>query len=130
MTTKEKLQNALDALWLIETGTWDNSKNIKIYAGKIRSALTTPRTEPVEETVYSVVFTEGHFHVFKTRSDADSSAAYGKGIVFEHVIKHQRPIPEPKTWEGIAEHSNRANCALVNVPSSWIGKKVIVEVCE
>lgn len=131
MTTKDKLKNALDALWLIETGSWDDSNNIKIYAGKIRSTLTAPRTKTVEVKRWEIRNVPTHW--FKEKGDA-IGFCNRTAIPHSHIIEltgtYQRPIPEPETWEGKVDTDRHWDTCIRGVPKEWIGKKVIVEVCE
>ena len=121
MTTKEKLEKALEALGLIETSTWSNMKNIKLFAGKIYAEITTPRTETVKVKRWVNVYPDGTLGgtLYDRKADALNSRDKQRGIPDQKkiTIKVTRPIPKHETWEG-------------KVPSSFKGKKIIVEVCE
>lgn len=47
MTTKEKLQNALEALGFIAAGKCETVGSDEMYAATVHANLTTPRTEEV-----------------------------------------------------------------------------------
>lgn len=123
MTTKDKLKNALDALWLIETGSWDDSNNIKIYAGKIRSTLTATRTKTVEVKRW--------LHKYKVNLYSDIEPIHNLEDWVELTGTYQQPIPEPEMLEGyVLESIGKGSGIITEVPYSWIGRRVIVEVCK
>ena len=120
MTTKEKLKNALDALWLIETGSWDDSNNIKIYAGKIRSTLTAPRTKTVEVKRW--------LHKYKVNLYSDIEPIHNLEDWVELTGTDTLLIPEPEVWEGKVDTDRHWNTCIRGVPKEWIGRRVVVEV--
>ena len=123
MTTKEKLEKALEALKHIELHTI-KCESVHKIASEIYKELTTPRTEPVE---------------YKADSQSPNSVWYvdEKGTTVrppkdaEIIIRFERPIPKPETWEGEVIDEGflgfdvRVRC---DHKPGLLGKKVIVEV--
>lgn len=131
MTTKEKLEKALDALGLIETSTWSDMKSIKMFAGRIYAELTTPRTETVEVRRYEQRDSGGKTRFLSLFPINLNAHEKGRGdYVIELIGTDTRPIPEPGTWEGKVFCSHKDGGWLKGLPNEWIGKRVIVEVCE
>lgn len=99
MTTKEKLEKALEALKKIADNrpeSWES-----VYAAKVYAKLTTPRTEPVEVKMWKRRDC-GHAWDYMPRICPYASEDYccnGKNFI-ELTGTYQRPIPEPETWEG------------------------------
>lgn len=136
MTTKEKLKKALEVLKFIADGGCEYVGDGERYAADIYSDLTTPRTEEVEVKRWVNVYPDGTLGdtLYDRKADALNGMDRQRGIPeqAEITIKITRPIPEPETWEGIV--LKRVNGfgqtfgALPELPSSWIGHRVVVEV--
>lgn len=126
MTTKEKLEKALEALKYIANGRCEIVGSAAMYAANVHANLTTPRTEPVEVKRWLVKYGSKE-ECLDHQPDFDESAGCE---IIELTGTYQRPIPEPETWKGEVDPDHHWDTFIRGVPREWIGKKVIVEVCE
>lgn len=55
---------------------------------------------------------------------------YAAKVYKELTGSYTRPIHEPETWEGEVIALSPDCNAVCGFPPSWVGKRVIVEVCE
>lgn len=121
MTTKEKLEKALEALRRIKDNEVKNMF-LDTYAAEVYEELTTPRTEPVEVKRW--------LHKYKVNLYSDIEPIHNLEDWIELAGTYTRPIPEPETWERKVFYSLKDGGWLKGLPNEWIGKRVIVEVCE
>jgi len=120
MTTKEKLDKALEALKHIELHTLKGESVHKI-ASEIYKELTTPRTETVEVKRW--------LHKYKVNLYSDIEPIHNLEDWVELAGRYSRPVPEPETWEGeVLESIGKGYGIITEVPYSWIGRRVVVEV--
>ena len=119
MTTKERLEKALEALKHIGEIP---GKDFSIFASTIHKQLTTPRTEPVEVKRW--------LHKYKVNLYSDIEPIHNLEDWVELAGTYQRLIPEPEMWEGEVDTDRHWDTCIRGVPKEWIGERVIVEVCE
>jgi len=128
MTTKEKLEKALAALKEIADTEIEFPG---AYAADVYEELTTPLTEEVEVKRWEIRNVPAYW--FKERGDAIgfcNRTATPHSHIIELTGSYQRPIPEPEVWEGEVLCGHKDGGWLKELPNEWIGKRVIVEVCE
>lgn len=121
MTTKEKLEKALEALKHIELHTLKGESVHKI-ASKVYEELTTPRTETVEVKRW--------LHKYKVNLYSDIEPIHNLEDWVELAGRYSRPVPEPETCEGVVLGGHKDGGWVKGLPDEWVGKRVIVEVCE
>lgn len=123
MTTKEKLEKALEALRFIAAGKCEIVGSDVMYATTVHAHLTTPRTKPVEVKRW--------LHKYKVNLYSDIEPIHNLEDWVELAGTYQQPIPEPEMLEGyVLESIGKGSGIITEVPYSWIGRRVIVEVCE
>lgn len=133
MTTKEKLDKALEALQYIADGEILHVGGDEEYAAMVLKELTAPRMETVEVMRWEHQdVNENILFVSKTPIELHSHDKTQGHRVIELTGTYQRPVPEPKeeVWEGKVVDYSPVGSAVFNVPYSWIGKTVEVRLKE
>lgn len=131
MTTKEKLEKALEALKFIADGKCETVGSDEMYAAVVHTELTTPRTETVEVRRYEQRDAEGKTRFLSLTSiNLDAHEKERGDYVIELIGTDPRPIHEPEAWEGEVIADRHERPCILDIPKEWIGKRVIVEVCE
>lgn len=133
MTTKEKLEKALEALNHIASGDWaySNFRSSMEYTKDVLEEMDKPRMETVEVKMWKCRDC-GHAWDYMPRICPYTSEDYccnGRNFI-ELTGTYQRPVPEPKTWKGEVIVDRYERPCILNIPKEWIGKRIIVEVCE
>ena len=133
MTTKEKLKKALEA---IASGDWRFAEYVSAsqFAEGVLEDINKPRTETVEVVRYMIANPSGGVFsaVFMGAEGAKAKAeeiGYPDTPIIAMTGSYQRPIPEPEMWEGeVLESIGKGYGIITEVPYSWIGRRVVVEV--
>lgn len=128
MTTKEKLDKALEALKRIKN---NDAAMPREYAAQVYSELTAPKMETVRSVYWLYVSPRGEKTVCET---VPETGEQGCQIVKMISEPYQRPVEEkePEVWEGKVEEmaSTRAKGMARYLPSEFIGKTVEVRLKE
>lgn len=141
MTTKEKLEKALEALRFIAAGKCEIVGSDVMYATTVHAHLTAPRTKEVEVRRYMIANPSGGVFsdVFMGAEGAKEKAVKigcPDTPIIELTGTYTNPVHEPETWEGEVLDVGRDGFVVRvrcnNAPESGLsgGKRVIVEVCE